>query len=108
MTVYQLPTSGQNTHYSQVVTLSEQRYTLVLRFNTRMGRWILDIADGIGTPIVQGIAMLALRNLASQYTTLAVPPGVLFCYNAKSPFVDPSLASFLTDTQFLYSDPSTP
>lgn len=106
--LFTIPTSAQNTSYSEVVTLSGQRYTLSLRFNSRMYRWVLDIADGTGTPIVKGLVMLALRNLAGQYTTRPVPPGALFCYNAGALYQDPMLASFLTDTQFLYNDLATP
>lgn len=104
--LYEIPTSAQNTSYSQVVTLSGRPYTLSLRYNTRMQRWVLDIADATGIAIVNGLVMLALRNLAAQYTTLAVPPGALFCYNAQSLYKDPTLSSFLTDTVFFYNDPS--
>lgn len=104
MAVIQIPTSATNPHYTQTLTLSGVSYVLGLRYNTRMARWILDIADGSGNAIVQGLVMLQLRNLAGQYTTLQVPPGVLFCINTSDASAQPSLSSFLTDTQFLYYD----
>lgn len=106
MTLYALPTSSSNYHYTQTLQLSGVNYQLELRYNTRMGRWILSVLDTVGQPIVQGIAMLSLRNLVGQYTTLAVPPGTLFCFNQVSPYQDPSLTSFLTDTSFVYADPA--
>lgn len=106
MTTYALPTSTSNFHYTQTVQLSGVNYLLEIRYNTRMGRWILSLLDTVGQPIVQGIPMLALRNLVGQYTTLSVPPGTLFCYNEAAPLVEPTLTSFLTDTSFLYAEPS--
>lgn len=106
MKFFELPTSSSNYHYTQTVQLSGVSYQLEMRYNTRMGRWILAVLDVVGTPIVQGIPMLALRNFVGQYTTLSVPPGTLFCFNQTSPLTEPTLTSFLKDTSFVYADPA--
>jgi hypothetical protein len=105
MTFYEIPTSSSNYHYTQTVQLSGVTYQLQIRYNTRMDRWILSVNDISGTPIVQGLPMLSLRSLTGQYTTLSLPPGPLFCLNQSSPYTEPSLTSFLTDTGFYYGDP---
>lgn len=106
MQYFNIPTSSSNYHYTQIVQLSGVNYQLEMRYNTRMGRWILSVLDVIGTPIVQGVPMLALRNLLGQYPTLLVPAGTLFCFNQSSPLTEPTLISFLTDTSFVYADPA--
>lgn len=106
MTTYTIPTSTSNPHYLQSVQLSGVTYQLEIRYNTRMQRWVLNLADSVGGPIVSGVVMLTQRNLLGQYTTLSVPPGVLFCYNATNSALQPSLSSFLVDTSFLYFDPA--
>lgn len=53
------------------VTLGQVEYQLTLRYlNINEGGWILDIADAIGMPIVQGIPLVTGADLLAQYTHL--------------------------------------
>lgn len=106
MAIYVIPTSTSNPHYTQSVQLSGVSYTMTLRYNTRMQRWVLNVGDAAGNDIVNGLVMLTGRSLNSHYTTLSVPPGVLFCFNGTDLSTQPTLASFLTDTSFAYYDPT--
>lgn len=107
MTLYAIPTSTSNVHYTQSVQLSGVIYQLEMRYNTRMQRWVLNVADVIGRNIICGIVMLTGRNLVGQYKTLSLPPGTLFCHRDGQTPLEPTLGSFLVDTRFLYADPLT-
>jgi hypothetical protein len=107
MAYFEIPTSTVNTHYTQTMTLSGQTFTLELRYNSRMARWILSVLDAAQNIIVAGIPMLNNRSLTSQYTTLELPVGDLFCLNTSGGTDQPSLQSFLTTCQFFYLDPTT-
>lgn len=52
-------------------TLGQVEYELTLRYlNVDEGGWILDIADAIGSPIVQGIPLVTGADLLAQYAHL--------------------------------------
>ena len=107
MTLFKIPTSSTQTWYTQSVALSGQSFVLELRYNTRMGRWILNILDSAENPLLMGIPLLILRNLTAQYTALQLPDGALFCSDESGRNLQPTLASFLTDHTFWYADPTT-
>jgi hypothetical protein len=53
------------------ITLGQVEYQLTLRYlNIDEGGWIIDIADAIGTPIVQGIPLVTGADLLAQYKHL--------------------------------------
>lgn len=107
MTLFQIPANATQTWYAQTVRLSGVSYVLELRFNTRMQRWLLNILDATETPVLMGVPLLILRNLTAQYTSLALPEGTLFCSDESGNGQQPTLASFLTDHTFWYTDPTT-
>lgn len=92
--------------YSYRTTLSKVRYTLGFRYNKRMDRWILNISDANGTPILLGIPLLINHVLTRQYTNLALPPGALFVIDNSGANQQPGISSFLKDHQLIYADPT--
>ena len=53
------------------ITLGGVDYQLTLKYRDAIeGGWVLDIADSIGTPIVQGIPLVTGTNLLEQYAHL--------------------------------------
>lgn len=76
MSVQELPLRSDFKAYNFQVDLDGQTYTLRFRFNTRMGRWIMDIADAAGVDILTGVVVLTNLPLTDQYLHLeAMPQG---------------------------------
>lgn len=100
-----IPLDEESPWYSFTVTLTGVSYTFTLRYNIRLDRWMLDIADASETPILSGIPLLIERNLTGQYTALDLPPGVLFVTDDSGRELQPGLLSFLTDHSLNYADP---
>jgi hypothetical protein len=86
------------------VALSKTTYTLEMRYNTRMQRWILSISDATGKPLLMGIPLLIMRGLLGQYRTIKLPVGPLFCIDDSGQGVEATLSSFLTDHGLVYVD----
>lgn len=104
MAVFNIPVDANLPWYDFRVTLSGVAYILEMRFNKRMQRWILSILDVARNPILTGIPVLINRALTSQYSTLAIPPGVLYATDNSGNGLQPTLASFLSDHSILYYD----
>jgi hypothetical protein len=88
--------------YDFTMTLDNVRYTLGMRYNSRMDRWFLDIGDAQANPLVVGICLLTGRLLTSQYTSQGLPTGYFFVVDNKSSGKQPGMQSFVTGTHTLY------
>lgn len=84
------------------VALTKVTYTLEMRYNTRMDRWILHILDAVGQPILMGIPLLRRRNVIGQYPTLALPPGGILAMDDSGKQLEATVSSFLIDHRLLY------
>lgn len=89
---------------SFTTTLSGATYTLELRYNSRMSRWMLTIGDAVGKTIVAGLPLLNQRELLRQYPNLPVPVGPLWVVDRSGTGAQPTLASFLVDHDLVYED----
>jgi hypothetical protein len=101
-----LPMRNDLPFYQYKIALSATQFTLVMRFNGRMNRWILDVNDQSGNPILSGIPVLIRRNLTGQYAYLAVPQGTLFALDDTGQDTQPTQFSFGLDHTVWYADPT--
>lgn len=106
MSFFTLQASNQLPWYKFTNTLSGIVYTLRFRFNTRMSRWLLDIADAADNDILVGIPVLIQRDLSGQYVIEGLPPGVLFAVDDTNQDTQATRLSFGLDHSFIYSDPT--
>lgn len=106
MMFFQIPARNDLPNYSFRINLSGTNYTFDFHYNVRMSRWILDISDASGNPILSGIALLILRDLTRQYVTLAIPPGVIFATDDTQQDTQPTTYSFGSDHSLFYEDPT--
>jgi hypothetical protein len=88
--------------YNFKISLSGILYTFTLRFNGRMNRWILNIDDVAGNPLLHGIVLLVNRNLLSQYPTLNLMDGLLAAVDSTNKFVEPTQFSFGNNNYLAY------
>jgi hypothetical protein len=107
MTYFQIPARNDLPFYKFRISLSSTVYSFSFRYNGRMQRWMLDINDASGNQILSGIPVLILRNLVSQYRTLAVPVGLLFATDDTGTDTQPTVYSFGLTNSFWYADPTS-
>lgn len=104
-TVAQIPTQQNLPWYTFQMTLTQVIYTLTMRYNTRMNRWILDVNDSQNNQILSSIPLLINRNLIGQYTTLNLPPGMIFVTDDTNQDTQATQYSFGVDHSLWYFDP---
>jgi hypothetical protein len=106
MTFFTMPVVNSLPYYKFKITLSSVIFTISMRFNGRMARWMMDVLDPSANPILMGIPVLIQRNLTGQYVTLALPEGVLFATDDTGNDTQPTLYSFGLDHTLWYEDPT--
>lgn len=107
MTIYLTPIQANLPWYFFSTTLSGNTYILRLRYNSRMQRWVMDIADAANNTIIAGMVLLINRNANGQYVAAGVPPGVFFAYDDSSQGTEATEFSFSIDHSLNYIDPTT-
>lgn len=100
-----MPVGNDFPWYRFRTTISNVVYTIVMRYNSRMARWIMDINDASNNPIQVGIPILILRNLVGQYVTIGLPPGTFFCTDDTNTDEQATRNSFGTTHTLFYQDP---
>ena len=103
--VLTMPMRNDLPRYQFKITLSGIIYTVLMSYNTRMARWIMNINDASGNPILEGIPCLILRNLTQQYITLNIPAGQLFVTDDTGTDTQPTQYSFGQTNTMWYNDP---
>jgi hypothetical protein len=91
--------------YRFKLDLSGTVYTLAFRYNTRMQRWIMDLMDASGTPLIMGSVLLLRTPLLNRFVIDELPPGVLLAYDDTDKDTQPTRNSFDNDHSLLYVDP---
>ncbi len=97
-----LPTRNDLPWYRFKVTLDNIIYTLRFRYNTRMQRWIMDIADGSNVDLITGLPVLLERNIAGQYVVSGIPVSVFFVVDNTNQGTQPTRLSFGTTHSLWY------
>lgn len=88
--------------YQFRITLTNVVYSMSLRYNGRMDRWILSIADIAGKPIISGIPLLINKDLLEQYPSLNVLAGKLIAIDVSQKFIQPTQFSFGNNNFLVY------
>lgn len=102
--LFEVPTIPNLPWYSSKITLSGVVFTITLRYNDRMQRWILDIGDPSGNPILAGLPILINRNVNGQYVIAGIPSGFFFAVDDTNLGIQATLNSFELDHTLLYND----
>lgn len=93
--------------YFYRISISSTVYTLRLRFNSRMKRWILDIADAQNGSLITSLPLLVARNLNSRFVETNLPVGIFFCVDNTGQDNQPTRFSFGLTHSLLYLDPTS-
>src|ERR1700733_326462 len=106
MTFFTVPVINTLPWYKFKITLSGVIFTLNMRYNGRMARWMLDVLDPSGNPILMGMTVLIQRNLTGQYVPLPLPEGILFATDDTGQDTQATIYSFGSDHTLWYEDPT--
>lgn len=101
----QVPARNDVPWYRFTVTLTGVVYTLTFRYNTRMDRWALDVADASNNALLVGVPLLIERDLIGRFVISGLPPGTLFAADFTNQDTQPTRFSFGTDHGLIYVDP---
>ncbi|MEW5804663.1 MAG: hypothetical protein AB1847_21445 [bacterium] len=105
MSLRQLPVRADTANYEFKIELDGTRYILAFRFNTRAGRWIMDVKTGQGVMLVAGIALLAGVDLLAQFRAYdGVPQGNLFLLNIEDENISPGRNDLGANVLLLYRE----
>lgn len=103
-----LPLGNDVPWYFFTIGLSGVQYTLRFRYNTRMSRWIMDVADGMNNDVITSIPLVIFRYLAAQFHYLTTfPVGSFFILDNTNKDTQPERYSFGTDHVMYYLDPTS-
>jgi len=103
MSVQELPVRSDFKAYSFQVNLDGQVYEIKIRFNTRVGRWYINIKDTSGNEILSGIKLLTNIPLIGQYQSLAnLPPGEFMCIDETGYNKDAGINDLGNDVKLVY------
>lgn len=89
MAILQLTAQNNLPSFRYTILLDGTNYTLTYTFNSRMGKWFLDLADAVGNEIVSQVPIIASWPLFDRFNDLAVPPGTLFAFDTSGQDLDP-------------------
>lgn len=106
MNSYIIPLLGVNERFTVTLNLP-YTFQIVWRDDPcGMGGWFLDIGDGSGNPLVQGIPLRAGHDLFEQYAYLGFT-GQLWMQtlNGPNPAADPTFDNLGTDCQMYWVTP---
>jgi len=73
-----IPVRADLPAYTFQIDLEGKLYTFTFRYNERMDRWLMDIADENENPLLSGIVILTDYNLIERFKDDALPPGEFF------------------------------
>lgn len=83
MSLLQLPVNSDSGNYEFKTMLEGIKYIFAFRYNTRMGRWIMDIKSSADISLVAGIPLLIGVDYLSTFQDSRLPPGQLFLLNVE-------------------------
>jgi hypothetical protein len=102
MGVVEIPVRNDAAAYRFQLPLEGRIYFFAFRFNTRMGRWIMDIENEAQEALILGIPILAGSSLLDGYTSTGLPPGAFVAIDEANKGRHPDRENFGIDLKLYY------
>lgn len=103
----EIPLSNDVQNYKFTITLRGTVYTIRIRYNYRMSRWIMDIRTVDDEAIVSGLPLLLGADILLNYKSKAeLPEGVFIMANFKDQYTEIDKTALGVDgfLNFIYDD----
>jgi hypothetical protein len=106
MALIEIPVRSDLKAYEFQIELDGGVYTLGFRYNERMDRWLMDIADGAGVEVLNGVVLLTNIPLTDDYVKEGLPPGRFICEDRTGQSKDAGIDDLGNDVRLLYQEAS--
>lgn len=100
----EIPTRNDLPSYTYVISLDGVNFTLRYTFNDRMGKWFLNLADGLGNDIINQVPIIASMPLFNRFVAAAIPAGTLFPFDTSGQNMDPGRFDLGDRVRMLYAE----
>ena len=107
MAILEIPVRSDLSAYSFQITLETVVYTFAFRFNARQDRWIWDVQDVDGVPIVIGVPLLYGLPLLDRFKSESLPPGRFIVTDETGAERNPGRDSLGEDFKLFYEESTT-
>ena len=104
MAIIGIPLRNDIPSYQFRVDLDAVTYTLSIRYNTRMDRWIMDFNDENNSPLVTGIILILGTSLLARFAKAELPDGNLFLINIENENTEGNRDNFSNNVQLFYEE----
>lgn len=103
MSAVLIPITVEGPYFAFSVELEGITYQLVFRWNDRPQQWVIDVLDGGGTALVQGVRGVIDVPLLLRFGPRAdLPPGWLFLVDTTGQQLDATLDDLGSRVQLFY------
>ena len=90
--------------YQFRIELDSITYTLSIRYNSRLNRWVMDFNTENNSPLVTGIILLLGTNLLKRFKNEGLPEGDLFLINVENENIEGGRDNFSENVQLFYQE----
>ena len=104
MAIIGIPLRNDIPSYQFRVDLDGTTYTLSIRYNTRMDRWIMDFNDENNSPLITGIILILGTSLLDRFAKAELPDGHLFLINIENENTEGNRDNFSNNVQLFYEE----
>lgn len=101
MELYKIPLEKFE-NYDFEIELSGELFSISVRYNKRMERWIMDISDLSDNLICGGIPLVIGSDLLADYARDNLPKGEMYILNFKSQYENPTENTIEEDAYLYY------
>lgn len=104
MAIWSIPVNFSTPDFSFQIDLDGTIFGFRFCYNERTDRWSMSISDGVGNPIVSGIAVVTNWKLLQRFKTPGLPPGQLFTMDITGGNTEPGEVNFGDTVLLCYSE----
>ena len=104
MAILEMPVRGDVPEYQFRLELQGTVYTFRFKWNTRMERWIMDIADEQDNDILNGIVVQANVDLKQRFRQTTLPPGLFLAFDETGAARNPDRDTFGNEVKLFYEE----
>lgn len=97
-----MPVRADIPAYTFQIDLEGVLYTFTIRYNERMDRWLMDIADENENDLLVGTPILTHFNLIERFKSAALPPGGFFALDESGNQKQPGRDDLGNDIKLFY------
>jgi len=104
MALVELPVRSDIPQYQFRIDLEGTVYTLRFKWNTRMERWIMDIADEQDNDLLNGIPVHSSVDLKQRFRQTTLPPGLFLAFDETGAVRNPDRDTFGNEVKLFYEE----